>query len=359
MRQFFKTNSKSLIIFTIVFVGIIFGLLTATLKRAFADDNSNDDLIKEYPEAFHVIIFDEGEKLSIKTDAETVGAALERAGLMVSEFDSVDPSLDSEINADNFYINIYRARPTLVIDGLARKFLMTSSYDAKEIAQQAGFSIFDGDKVEVATNSQFLEVGVASAYEIIRGEGSTITVEEDIPFEEETKKDFSLGSGKVKIVQLGEVGKKSIIYSIKMKNGIEISREPISETIIREPVSRITNVGADPIEMHPLTSSMGRNRYTVEMDDGSFVERQETYYDLNMSGVMHYCGRSSYTVREDGAKVDADGYVLVAANLSLYPRCSVVQTSLGLGKVYDTGAFAAVNPEQFDLATDWTKRDGI
>ncbi len=93
------------------------------------------------------------------------------------------------------------------------------------------------------------------------------------------------------------------------------------------------------------------------------MERKETYYDLPMSGVMALvsgtCGVSNYyTVRADGAKMDADGYVLVAANLSRYPRCSVVETSLGPGKVYDTGGFAASNPEQFDLATDWTNRDG-
>ena len=77
-----------------------------------------------------------------------------------------------------------------------------------------------------------------------------------------------------------------------------------------------------------------------------------------MSGVMGMCGGGSYSVREDGVKVDQDGYVLVAANLSRYPRCSIVETSVGLGKVYDTGGFAASNPEQFDIATDWSNHDG-
>ena len=92
-------------------------------------------------------------------------------------------------------------------------------------------------------------------------------------------------------------------------------------------------------------------------------ERKETYYDLNMQRVMEnavrLCGaKPTYRVREDGVKVDADGYVLVAANLSKYPRCSTVETSLGPGKVYDTGDFARANPEQFDIATDWTNHNG-
>ena len=76
-----------------------------------------------------------------------------------------------------------------------------------------------------------------------------------------------------------------------------------------------------------------------------------------MNVAIKHCG-SSYSVRGDGAKVDQDGYILVAANLSRYPYCTVVETSMGLGKVYDTGGFAATHPDGFDLATDWTNYDG-
>lgn len=358
MRLFLKNNLKSLIIFACLTLGVIFAVLIANISRAFAENNSENYNISTSGEN-HVIIFDGGEKFSIKTDAKTVKEAIERAEIEMTEFDSVDPSFDSEINADNFFINIYRAHPALVVDGASRKYLMTASFDAKEIAIEAGFSIFDGDEIKQIENTQFLELGTVVAYEVKHGDGSTVTVEEEIPFDEQQEKDYTIEVGKTEVVQLGEVGKKETVYKVKTKNGIEVSREKISETVIKEPVTRITHVGADPIEMHPLTASMGRNRYTTSNGKGLIVERQETYYDLNMSGVMHYCGKSSYTVREDGAKVDEDGYVLVAANLSRYPRCSVVQTSLGLGKVYDTGTFAQTNPEQFDLATDWTTRDGI
>ena len=79
-----------------------------------------------------------------------------------------------------------------------------------------------------------------------------------------------------------------------------------------------------------------------------------------MGVVMQACGQGGYyTVRPDGAKVDAQGYILIAANYARYPRCSIVETSLGPGKVYDTGGFALVHPEGFDLATDWTNYNGI
>lgn len=369
MRLFLKNNLKSLIIFASLTLGIVFAVLIANFSRAFAE-NDEEDFSKIISEENHVVIFDGDDKFSIKTDARTVKEALERAKVEITEFDAVDPSSDTEINADNFFINIYRAHPALVIDGAARKYLMTASFDAKQIAIEAGFSIFDGDEVKPTNNSQFLELGNIIAYEVKHSDGSTITIEEEIPFEEKEEKDFELGSGKTEVVQLGEVGKKETVYKVKTKNGVEVSREKVSEKVLKEPVTRITHVGVDPVEMHPLTASMGRNRYTISNGKGLIVERQETYYDLDMSKVMQNamstggvwadCSHTGhYSVREDGAKVDDDGYVLVAAELSRYPRCSVVQTSLGPGKVYDTGTFAQTNPEQFDLATDWTKRDGI
>lgn len=104
-----------------------------------------------------------------------------------------------------------------------------------------------------------------------------------------------------------------------------------------------------------LTVSKGAQVFV----DSDGVAHRETYYDLPMNIVIGSCGASgSYKVRSDGAKVDQDGYVLVAANLTSYPRCTIVETSLGPGKVYDTGGFAAVHPYGFDLATDWTNYNG-
>ena len=75
-----------------------------------------------------------------------------------------------------------------------------------------------------------------------------------------------------------------------------------------------------------------------------------------MSGVVDIMrcmvNNDNYWVREDGVKMYGD-YVIVAANLDVHPRGSTVETSLGTGIVLDTGGFAAENPTQVDIATDW------
>ena len=83
---------------------------------------------------------------------------------------------------------------------------------------------------------------------------------------------------------------------------------------------------------------------------------KETYYNLNMAGVVNIMRRmgneDEYWVRDDGVKMLGD-YVMVAANLNLRPRGSLIETSLGMGIVCDTGGFAARNPTQLDIAVSW------
>lgn len=81
-----------------------------------------------------------------------------------------------------------------------------------------------------------------------------------------------------------------------------------------------------------LTPSAGVNYYNGRM---------ETYYNLDMSGVldiMYSLGYSGdYWVRGDGVKMFG-GYVMVACDFGEYPRGSIIETSLGTAMVCDTGS---------------------
>ena len=343
---------------------LIAGFFLLGMKLAPASFADNEDALEdaEYlnsgPDHF-VTVYDNGIKKTVKTDATTVGDVLDRLKITLDPTDAVSPSLDTTVDADQYFINIYRSHPVVIYDGIRSHLAQVTSYEPYAVARAAGFIVYDDDIVTLIPTTAFLEIGASSAYQITRGSGTQLTIEEDIDFATETIRDYNIATGKEEVRQLGELGRVQKVYKIKSIEGQEVSRELVSETVLREPVKRIVAIGTAIQNATPLTAAMGRNRYTAKDSQGNYVERQETYYDLNMSGVMAFCGKSGYTVREDGAKTDDEGYVIVAANLSRYPRCSVVETSLGLGKVYDTGTFAATSPEQFDLATDWTRRDGI
>ena len=75
---------------------------------------------------------------------------------------------------------------------------------------------------------------------------------------------------------------------------------------------------------------------------------KETYYSQRVlpGGGLNIPGRH---VAEDGTIRDENGYICVAADPSFLPYGSIVETSLGMGKVYDSGcAYGTV-----DIYTDW------
>jgi len=308
-------------------------------------------------------------------------------------------------------VNIYRARPVVVVDGAARVKTVSSHQTARQIATDANVTLYDEDTTTLKPLTDFVNDGAGLQLTITRAktiildlygkntnirtqaktvgamlkeknivlgtsgrvsvpettliteglavrvwrEGKqTVSIDQAIPVMNQIVYDADRPIGYRAVEKAGVPGSRSITYQLEIKDGIEISRVEIANIVTRNPTQQnevigIYNAGAG------LTKSRGAQYWT----DSKGISHRETYYDLNMSAVMQSCGQGGYyTVRPDGAKVDAQGYILIAANYSNYPKCSLVETSLGTGKVYDTGGFAARYPNGFDLATDWSSADG-
>ncbi len=86
---------------------------------------------------------------------------------------------------------------------------------------------------------------------------------------------------------------------------------------------------------------------------------KETYYNLPMTSIINNMRKKGYSeeeypywVRSDGVKM-LGGYVMVAANYSIRPLGTKLETSLGYGIVCDTGTFVNNNPTQIDIAVTW------
>lgn len=106
----------------------------------------------------------------------------------------------------------------------------------------------------------------------------------------------------------------------------------------------------------------GPQEYHLTKQSGVFngPSGKETYYNLNMSGVVKVMRNMGYMEdeypyweREDGVKMIGP-YVMVAADFDIRPRGSVVETSLGTGLVCDTGGFASGKvTTTLDIAVNW------
>ena len=83
---------------------------------------------------------------------------------------------------------------------------------------------------------------------------------------------------------------------------------------------------------------------------------KESYYNLRMNRVVQIMKDKGYDyeywVRSDGVKMFGP-YVMVAADLSVYPKGSLVECSLGTGIVCDTGDFVYSTDRALDIAVSW------
>lgn len=216
-----------------------FCFLSGQSQPAYAEDGTP---IKTYSDEFFVTIHDQSTYLTVKTSVATVAEVLERSGIVLAETDLVEPSLETTIRSD-YNINIYRARPALIIDGIDHKYLMTASFDPRQIAREAGLTIYDGDTFSIEFNSNFLEAGAVSTYRVHRNGGRTLTLDEDLAYPTEIRYNDNLAKGEQYLEQLGEDGRRRLVYEVAFENNLEVSRTLISEEILAEPIPEIIVVG--------------------------------------------------------------------------------------------------------------------
>jgi uncharacterized protein YabE (DUF348 family) len=399
--RFMQSNRTSLLTLTMVLFVVSFFLM-GHVSAANDDKAKNGRLIT---------IHDRGQEKVILTHARTISDALAESNITVSSKDIVEPGLESTLVATDYTVNIYRARPVVVVDGMVRQKIMTAAQTPQDIAKAANVSLRLEDKTKMTSSANIALDGASTVLtidraskitvqlygttnevyshaqtvgEMLAGKGvklspedtvtpgvdtpiselmtitvwregvQTATVEEAVSYPVRKIQNADQPIGYHEIQTPGKDGRKSVTYEITAANGKEVSRKAIQSVIIQQPTEQVEIIGIKP-GPNSLTKSKGAQVFV----DSKGVAHRETYYDLPMNIVMRACGGGSYSIRADGAKIDKDGYILIAAHLGNYPRCSIVETSMGLGKVYDTGGFTAKHPHGFDLATDWTKADGI
>lgn len=248
-----------------------------------------------------VTIYDRGAEKTIVTKARTIREALKLAKFSIDERqDVVEPSLDSEMVAEKYNINIFRARPITIVDGNKRLKVTTAEQTPALIAKAAGIEVFEEDKttlsnsdnmavdganmvmkIDRASMVNFVLYGKESVIrthaktvgellkekninpkkddtlsvdrsakiipgmkiELWRNGKQTITAEEDVKFEVEKIQDANRDSGYREVKQAGENGKKNVTYEVEMKNGVEVSRKEIASVVTKEPKKQIEIVG--------------------------------------------------------------------------------------------------------------------
>ena len=263
-----------------------------------------------------VTIYDQGTERTIITKASTVKEALLQAHIKLETADAVEPATTEQLIAKSYRVNVYRARPVLIIDGEKRQSIMTAEQSPRRIVESIpGQKLYDEDKVSFAqVNSVIAEGGAGlklridratvfqftlygKAFEartqattvgdmlnekgvhpssvdgvsvplntplvagmnisVWRNGKQTITQEEVIPMPTEQVKDVAREIGFKEVKNIGTVGKKQVTYQIEMRNGVEIARSIITSVTTLEPIAEVVVIGAKlPVPTSPSEAAV-------------------------------------------------------------------------------------------------------
>jgi uncharacterized protein YabE (DUF348 family) len=252
--------------------------------------------------AYVVIVTHDGAHQTVPSREPTVGALLSKLRIRLNQGDVVEPSQNTHINTDDFRINIYRALPVEITDGINRTFTFSAATTPRAIVQQTGINIYPEDQLTTAPSTNFIGGGpiaetvaikrsvpislilygtptvtrshsdnveqMLSEKNIVLRNGDTVqpapatpisanqqifilhkgtqivTSTQSIPIPIQKVDDATLSSGTTAIRQQGSTGTLLITYQLDVKTG---ARTQLQSVEVQPPVTEIEAIGTAPV----------------------------------------------------------------------------------------------------------------
>lgn len=182
---------------------------------------------------------DNSSKIELKTKKGTVREVLIANDIPFGADDRVEPGLDTKVNGGET-INIYKAHEITIVDGDTTTVRKTTYKKVEDILKELNITLGVNDRVTPNLNS---EVATVDTIKIVRDGKATEVKKEEIKFEtKEEKDDSKYVDEKVTKVE-GKNGEKEVTYNVVRENGKEISREVVSEKVLKEATAKVVVVG--------------------------------------------------------------------------------------------------------------------
>ncbi len=280
-------------------LAVFFGLV---MLSAIALLFFNHGTPKFTPNTNHIVIISyDHQKQSVPTDAATVGQLLQKLNIPLNNGDRVEPSLTTQIVQDNLRVNIYRAVPVTINDGVTSTTVLSAAATPRSIVAETGMPLYAEDTVTSAPASNLVSqdslgqivtvvpsvpvnINVYGTPLVLRthaktvkellavkniklGKEDTVTpatstvispnmqvfvirkgtqivsVTQLVAMPIQTVTDATLSFGTTAIRQQGSAGTQVLTYQINLQNGVEVGRTLLQSVTTVAPVTQIVAHG--------------------------------------------------------------------------------------------------------------------
>ena len=182
----------------------------------------------------------DGELLEITTRADTVSEAIKDAGILLSGEDKVNFDLKSNLDDVDGVISVSRPITLHVTMAGQNKVIKTYTDNVSDALKENGIHVGGSDQIIGGESDGTANDGDTITVVIV----STKVVEEkfSVPYETVYVEDATLYKGESEIAVQGQNGSVERKYTVTYEDGVEVSRELISE-VKTEPVNQVIAVG--------------------------------------------------------------------------------------------------------------------
>ncbi|MFD9073038.1 MULTISPECIES: resuscitation-promoting factor [Streptomyces] len=198
---------------------------------------SGDEIAVRYGRPVRLTL--DGQRRKVWTTARTVDGALHQLGVR-AEGAYLSTSRSKRIAREGLDLDVRTERTvTIMADGRSRT-IRTNAATVGEAVEESGVTLRGSDTTSVPTAS-FPRDG--QTVTVMRISGRKEVREEPIPFETRKTEDASLPRGTEVVSQAGRAGARRITYSVRTVNGVRQKPKRLRSEVVREPQPRIVKVG--------------------------------------------------------------------------------------------------------------------
>jgi hypothetical protein len=139
-------------------------------------------------------------------------------------------------------------------DGQSRLISISRAETVGDALEEAGLTLAEKDRVAPDFYARLTRSGSIT---VVRVTERTETEDEAIPFGREVLRDESLQKGETQLVRTGVPGQRQRVYLITLEDGTAMRREQMSDRVTKEPVNEVLLIGAKgSLASAPITGSL-------------------------------------------------------------------------------------------------------